>query len=305
MDFVPISTCLASIYKDSHRTRPPFFPSQASSLIGVRSSLSNHNAILDGRVGKPILCDGLCSVRLLLLLPSGCSRGGRMFWAALLCLPPLPQVGLFLLFSPFSDPRGQASCTSRSTTTANNTRSWANQRSCTAALAPSGTRSSGARTGWLTLGGAGSRGGTASSTGPPWSLILVLLIQIKNLNDDIFSHNQSLIMMEVGKLDSGTYTCEARRGEDFFILSDLFKKRCADQKDIRKNTSEKDISKTQVRRFWDTRPTSKASPRPCLPIRPSGEGCLICWKIIDILTLWILCQYQDDFDKYLYPFAIF
>ena len=168
MDFVPISTCPASIYKDSHRTRPPFFPSQASSLIGVRSSLSNHNAILDGRVGKPILCDGLCSVRLLLLLPSGCSWGGRMFRAALLCLPPLPQVGLFILTCPpFSDPRGQASCTSRSTTTANNTPSWANRRSCTAASVLSGTRSSGARTGWLTLGGAGSGGGTASSTGPP------------------------------------------------------------------------------------------------------------------------------------------
>ena len=33
-------------------------------------------------------------------------------------------------------------------------------------------------------------------------------------DDDIFSQNQSLIIMEVSHFDSGTYTCEARRGEE-------------------------------------------------------------------------------------------
>jgi len=38
--------------------------------------------------------------------------------------------------------------------------------------------------------------------------------RISRRNSILYSHNQSLIMMEVGQLDSGTYTCEARRGEE-------------------------------------------------------------------------------------------
>ena len=52
-----------------------------------------------------------------------------------------------------------------------------------------------------------------------YRLSLIDLCDNKDINDDIFSQNQSLIIMEVTHFDSGTYTCEARRGDEVLTHS--------------------------------------------------------------------------------------